>query len=401
MLDRAWIYAALALNVTAIANGNELLALCSVLALLLSLWAYVMRRFGLSGVLYQRRLGATQAEFGDTIELTVELTNRKLLPLAALAVEDPLPRFLPVEGGVVRPGLLELPELCIVRAMRPYERVRRQLRVRCMRRGRHRFGPARWEATDYLGTRSLHRTGDDVHSLLVLPKTLPLTLAGAVARQLLGDGRAPRALFDDPLRVVGTRVYQPGDPPRSIDWRASARRDALMVRRCEPSATPSLELALDFHVAMPRGDRVEPDELEHAISVAASLARHAATHRWRFGLSANGLAEGARVALPASSAPAQLRLLLELLARAGSRPDGRLADLLRARGAQAGAHGMLVVITQALDDALRAVLLDLHRRGRSVAVVLTADGPPQPSPFPVLRAAYDTTWSERDRLVVT
>jgi hypothetical protein len=110
-------------------------------------------------VSYRRRLGAEQAQFGELIELAVEFENLKLLPLAALQVEDQMPRHLTVEGGSILTGRNGLPQLCIARAMLPYERVVRRLQVRCTRRGNHQFGPARWHAEDYLGGLSPQCTG--------------------------------------------------------------------------------------------------------------------------------------------------------------------------------------------------------------------------------------------------
>jgi hypothetical protein len=48
-----------------------------------------------------------------------------------------------------------------------------------------------------------------------------------------------------------------------------------MVREVEPSATRALQIVLNFQIRWPAADRVEPDELEFAISVAASVADYA------------------------------------------------------------------------------------------------------------------------------
>ena len=400
MLDRLWIVTLAALGVWAAIGSHQLLALCTTAGLLLSGWAAIARRFGLSGVTYQRRLSTHQAQFGEHVVMEIELRNLKLLPIAALRVEDQLPRFLPLEGGIVRSGHLDAPQLCITRAMLPYERVVRRFDVRCTRRGVHRFGPARYEAFDYTGTRSRHRTTPDQQPLLVLPKLMPLALGREVRSQLVGKLRAPHLLLSDPLRTLGARGYVAGDPMRLVDWRASARRGDLMVRVLEPSATPALEIALDFCVTRPIGDRIEPDELEFAISIAASLAAYTSQRKWRLGLRANALADGTALAVPPSSAPDQLRTVLELLARAGSVPHGTLADMLLRRSARTWQEsGSLVVITSQLEPPLLAALHAL-RRSRDVLVVVTSDDAGASASIPILRCAYAENWLQRESVVL-
>lgn len=400
MLDRGFIAGLTALSIWAVASARPLVAVVALLGLMASLSAALFRRFGSAGIGYRRRLGSSRAQFGDLVPLDVEFENLKLLPVAALAIEDQLPRFLPVEGGTVRPGHQDVPQLCITRAMLPYERVVRRLTVRCARRGRHQFGPARWESTDHLGTRSLHRTGRETDYLVVLPKVFPLAPAGSVARHLLGGRTISQSAAPDPLQRIGARAYAAGDPLRMVDWRASARRAALMVRVLAPSATPALELALDLQVREALGDRVEPDELEFAFSVVASLAAHAAARGWRFGLLANGMTDDELpLRLPTNSGPSQLTTLLDLLARARSVPRQPIATLLSAAPMRSDAT--LVVVTSGLDDRLRA-LLDQQRRRRDVTVLLTgpAGTAEARTQLPTLRVRYEEGWVHRDALAL-
>jgi uncharacterized protein (DUF58 family) len=404
MLDYRWLTALLTLGVWATWHSHELLAQCAALGLMVSLTLVVGRRFALSGVSYRRRLGAEQTQFGDVVELSIEFENLKLLPLAALHVEDQLPRHLKIEGGTVLPGRIDgLPQLCIARAMLPYERVIRRLQIRCTRRGRHRFGPARWETEDHLGWRSTHRTGAETQQLLVLPKLFALAMGRSVADQLSGRTAAQRQLITDPLRTLGARDYVPGDPMRLVDWRATARRGALMVRQLEPSTTPTVQLVLDFRVRDPRGDRYEPDELEFAISVAASLSAYGTARKWRLGLTANGLSDGVPIVVPPSSAPAQLEAVLSVLARASSTPSGPLSSVLSPRRAQHLERRAVLVITHDLDEEAAEVLQTMHGRGHSVAVIFL--GPAEREldlgSITTLRAPYDEAWAERDELVLS
>src|SRR5712692_9886179 len=65
-----------------------LLALALLLASGLS---RIWERYCLTGLEYRRSFSRARVEFGDTIELEIEIVNRKLLPLSWLEIEDELP----------------------------------------------------------------------------------------------------------------------------------------------------------------------------------------------------------------------------------------------------------------------------------------------------------------------
>jgi uncharacterized protein (DUF58 family) len=405
MLDRRWIAALALLALLAIWFEHALLSFCTSLCLLLSLSLLVWRRFSLVGVSYRRRLSCARAQFGEIVELATEVVNLKLLPVPLLEIEDQLPRHLTVEGASIRAGRDQLlPSLFVVRSMLPYERVTTRLRVPCLRRGDHEFGPARWRSGDYLGLRASYESANETDRLLVLPKVFPLAMHSALASELLGARSARRRLFTDPLRIAGRRDYASGDPLRLIDWRATARRDVLTVRQFESSTAANLLIAINFRIHAPTGDRYAPDELEFAICIAASLAEHGSEHGWRTGLLGNGTAAGAGIRLPPSSAPAQRALILETLARANTIPNESLAQLLHRHVRSAYERSSLVLITTEPDAALSEVLVDLHRRGHAITMIYIARTDEQIAPslagIPVLRAQYDREWMSHEALVL-
>src|SRR5690606_18873698 len=86
-----------------------------------------------------------------------------------------------------------------------------------------------------------------------------------------GAGRS-RALGVALARAMGTRgdyrglrPYRPGDDPKDIHWRTSARLQAPVVREYDRDTSESLWICLDL-----AGD--PGDEAERLVEVAASLA---------------------------------------------------------------------------------------------------------------------------------
>ncbi len=74
--------------------------------------------------------------------------------------------------------------------------------------------------------------------------------------------------------LLELREYMPGDSPRSIAWKVSARRDQLMSRQYEAEVPIRVQLILDGTISMRMGGFGER-LLDQSLFVAASVARSA------------------------------------------------------------------------------------------------------------------------------
>jgi uncharacterized protein (DUF58 family) len=104
------------------------------------------------------------------------------------------------------------------------------------------------------------------------------------AKGVTGSGAAatrPGRLGDEP---VGVREYRPGDPPKLVSWRASARRPNgdLLVRQNAEGSPRRLWVLLKLSAGAP------PQQTERALSAAASIIRAA---------TGDGAGKGLRVGL--------------------------------------------------------------------------------------------------------
>src|SRR5262245_6721196 len=91
-------FLALLLVITLVARQPLATLLCTLL-LLAAGTARLWNRWSLVRVGYQARLSTTRAFPGDEIELRLEVSNRKPLPLTALTVRELLPSGLTVLEG--------------------------------------------------------------------------------------------------------------------------------------------------------------------------------------------------------------------------------------------------------------------------------------------------------------
>jgi uncharacterized protein (DUF58 family) len=287
---------------------------------LLSRWLTTLwSRFGLADIVFERRLGTDRAVWGDEVPLEVEVWNQKLLPVPLLLVDDHVTDTLRVVGRRLgasdRPGQATLQHAW---SLLWYERVTRHLAIDARRRGVFGFGPVRLTVSDLFerGTNAEER--ELPAQLLVRPRTVPVRSTPPAAAPL-GATRAVASLFTDPARFAGVRPYQRGDSARHIHWRATARVGATVSRRYEPVHERQVLIAVDLQtVPGPHWLMLFDDEAVEGLCVAAaSLSRRLLSEGAACGLLLGSqLAGGRRWAyLPPASAPRQLGLIEDLLAR--------------------------------------------------------------------------------------
>ena len=273
-IDGEWWAAAVALVMAGVGWGihSTLLALAGTLGALTAVLLWVWVHECLTGVTYRRTLAQQRAVFGEEVAMDVEIVNDKLLPLTWLHVADEVPPALTVHGGTVLPGRSGLySELHHLLPLLPYQRVRRRLTVVCNSRGAHTFGPTSLRSGNPVGYREQFARVRDCAELLVYPKVFRLAYPALVSRMPLGEHRALRDSLRDPSRPAGVREYRAGDPLRHVDWRATARSTALLVRVHEPTA--ALRVAVFSDLSIPRSGEGGSDHeiAEFAIAVTASV----------------------------------------------------------------------------------------------------------------------------------
>ncbi|MBB5958609.1 uncharacterized protein (DUF58 family) [Saccharothrix tamanrassetensis] len=164
------------------------------------------------------------------------------------------------------------------------------------------------------------------------------------------EGRA-EASKAGTMSFTSLRDYVPGDDPRRIHWRSTARVGRFVVRDSVDTMEPTVTVVLDTRVSV-----LEPPAFEHAVEVAASIAQAAVETGRPVGVHVVGED-------PASDAIS----VLDRLAAAESTSDGDPLRLLEeVDRAQPG--GALVVVTGPAEDAVAARLA--HRRRRFAPIVV-------------------------------
>ncbi len=404
MYSRGWLLLASLLVVVGIAAAQAVVLLLGLLLLLAAGASYLWDRYCLSRIEYRRFVTPRRAFYGETVTVTLEVTNRKPLPLAWLEVIDELPQELvPIRGRIlpsIRQRRIHLVNLFSVRW---YERIRRHVPMRCTARGYFRLGPVRVRSGDIFGLTVRGQDLDQVDHLLVYPKVVSLAALGLPALHPLGDVPM-RRLLEDPSRVIGTREYIAGDALRRIHWKATARTGGLQAKQYEATTSPRIAIFLNLDTLGPYAEYrgfVRPT-LELNILVAAAVANWAIGEDYLVGLFANGyLSQGLRwVRVAPAPGHAHLATMLEALAKIFPTPVIPIGDLMQLEARTLPWGTTAIVISAVSDEPLVAGISQLLRAGHAVVAILVGETADLPLPVPQYRVHSEIGWQALDGLEV-
>jgi uncharacterized protein (DUF58 family) len=371
-----WFGISAVLGLAALAARQLPLALLLLVPALALGAAFIWRRFGLRRVQFSRRIEPSRAFPDDVVQVSLVFDNRKPLPLPWVDLGDRFPAGLDY-------GELELEELPEPEGMRfsslisarSFERVEQRVTVRCSRRGLYRFGPATLATGDPFGFSLTRLEQPETTDLLVYPRVLPVSHFGLPAAQPFGEAPPARLVPDDPLRFLGTRPYVPGDPPRQIHWRATARTNRVQSKTYERGATAALALVLDLAGDyLPQDKRARQDR-EWAISAAASLAADSLDGQREVGLLSNAppLGGSRYLRVAPSRQRAQLTRILELLAQLIPYAPRPIGSLLLGEARRFSLGTTICVVTVAPNDELIETLWRLQRGGFGITLLIVGE----------------------------
>ena len=210
--------------------------------------------------------------------------------------------------------------------------------------------------------------------------TLELKARAVVEGFLSGLHRSPFKGFS--VEFAEYRQYMPGDDLSTVDWKVFARSDRHYIKKFEEETNLECHLLLDISASMSYGSGGLTKH-EYSQCLAAALGYLMNRQRDRVGLTS--FDERIVNMLPASARPGHLHALLLTLDRLQlgretnvSKPLHQLADALSKRG-------MVVLISDLLDDPARVIRGLKHFRFRGTDVIVFHILDPHEVDFPFER----------------
>ncbi|MDQ3541880.1 MAG: DUF58 domain-containing protein, partial [Chloroflexota bacterium] len=374
---KSWLMAAGVIVVISALLRQPILTLIAVAIAAVALTVRVWWDQCFRGLTYTRKFSTVRAFHGDEISLDLEVVNAKPLPITRLEVSDSATINVEILNRTLEPSENhQTRTLRSLFSLGMYERVNYRYRIACRSRGWHRFGPVVLSASDPLGLVVRRETQKGIGGFLVYPRIVPITHLVVPARQPFGDFTPQQSLVEDPMRMAGVREYVPGDSPKRVHWRATARTGTMQTRIYEPSASPVAAIFLDTINFSYLWEGQNSALLELAVTTAASLANQLLSGRHQVGLYANAPMPGRSrsVRVPPGRRSGQLTRILEDLAMLMPAFGERIERMVVEELPRLPWGSTIVIVTCRVTEGMQRSLLRLARSSGTQRFVIIAIG---------------------------
>lgn len=350
MADEAGIF--LALLIIGIDVGNMALVYISLVSFFFIVFSMAYRKIGVTRIIRMDKLIRAQRNEAIRISVDVEIDRGAGL----LVITDPLPEHLDLASGTNfhvhwndgRGGPIRL----------SYE-------VTCTKRGIHSIGPVQAESFHPSWLEQTTFTLDEAATrLIVEPERLNL--------KKMRDGRLVSSI-PMPIGAISKlgvrttdfteiRSYRPGDPYRTINWKATARHSTAIdskpyVNEYEKDGKKTVFIFVDAGAWMNLGSTVD-NIFEYAVQAASGIASFYLERDVRVGVYVYNYG---RVILPDSGRKQASRILQSLLevqanGKAENGENGLKAAVKECSGHLVGINPLFIIITMAGKENTRDII---------------------------------------------
>ena len=274
---------------------------------------YIYRKFWQEGLSLDIGFSSGEAFEGDTLFLYQDLTNKKILPLPWVLTRFYLSRNLIFEGNTEQSA--ELYRQSALFSIMMYQNIRRKKSFVCGRRGYYRLRNLKVTCNNLLHTRRFVNNMDCFSDLTVFPKILQDNEELDMLYKSFDAAMLSNSLINpDPFEFKGIREYQPTDPLRNINFKASAVAQQMMVNIHAPVSSKRLEIVLNVEYYKPYPNF---ELYEQGIRLAATIASRYINDDVKVGFYTNGadIYLGNQIRVQGGNSHAHLHSILQALAR--------------------------------------------------------------------------------------
>src|SRR5215204_3453348 len=238
-----------------------------------------------------------------------------------------------------------------------------ELGLRCVRWGAYVLGGVHLRAHDRFGVLVHDHRLEPTLPLKVYPHAETLrALLRPQETQVFAGNQVARARGEG-IEFADLRPFAPGDRLRRVNWRASARRNALWVNEAHPGRNADIVLFLDSFAEVRRAG---PGTLDLAVGAAGSLAERYLRHKDRVGLVSFG---GVLNWLIPATGVVQLYRIVDSLLDTEILLNYAWKDLDVIPARTLPPKALIVALTPLIDKRAISALIDLRRRGFDLAVI--------------------------------
>ena len=336
---------------------------------LIVLQNYVYNKLWDRGLSLDLRFSSKEAFEGDALSLHEELTNNKFLPLPWVFVKFSVSQNLEFEGREYR-NITDAHYQSDLFSIMMFQSIKRKMPFVCAKRGFYRVRNITMACSNLLYSRRFNKHVDSVTELTVFPKLLDESDDINLIYKNLDATMLSNSLINpDPFEFRGLREYQPTDPMRDINFKASAVAQQLMVNIHAPTSSKRLEIVLNLEYNRPYP---ELELYEQAIRLAATMTERYINQGVKLGFYTNGkdILTTENVAVAAGEGASHMYKVFQALARVSLNfRVGHISSYLNNIQDDGESPVYLVISPYCEQDFLDAVE-GMKHRGLSVFVVV-------------------------------
>ena len=367
---------------------EPLVTTLGALAFVVTMASRIWAALSLREITIDRSTSIDHAFQDDEITITFTIRNNKPLPVSWLEINEYVPRGLLVEGHKpVDQTYLGGAEISVSTSLGSYEQVKITRKLRALSRGTYRLGKTGLRSGDLFGLYPVEASlAHTPWSIFVYPKIKELSGFSLPSRRPIGDSLSRRIVWSDPSRPAGVREYQPGDPVKNIDWKTTARRGEMYVRKFDSSMSEHVMIFAEAVTTKVPWEGYRSDVLEGTMVATASISKCALELGYKVGLVTNGITSlrTSRAVIPPSSGPNQLTSLLEALAMVQPIAIRSTQELVKTRRGAVPIGCTLMHIGGIYQPRTMHYLAGLARIGHPVIIVhVGREDPPEYPEFEV------------------
>ena len=336
---------------------------------LIALQNYVYNKLWDKGLSLDIRFSSKEAFEGDSLSLQEELSNNKFLPLPWVFVKFNVSRNLIFEGDQDK-NISDAHYQTDLFSIMMYQSIKRKMSFVCGKRGFYRLRNVTMACSNLLYNRRFNKNVNNFTELTVFPKLLDgHDDINLIYRNLDATILSNSLINPDPFEFRGIREYQPTDPMRDINFKATAVAQQLMVNIHAPTSSKRLEIVLNLEYNRPYP---EFELYEQAIRFAATMAERYISQGVKLGLYSNGkdVLTGENTDVLVGEGSSHMYKIFQALARVGlSFKANHISPYLESLQDDGESPVYLIISSYCEKDFLDAIE-SMKRRGLSVFVVI-------------------------------
>ena len=224
-------------------------------------------------------------ECGEKSTLVEVVNNAKFLPLPVFHVKFSTTRnfrFDDMENASVTDSYHRNDVFSVM----GNQKITRQLRFTAIKRGIYHINSFNVIARDFFMTRNFAMSLKSNAQIYVFPSKIKQHEFNAICNMLMGEVENKKSIVEDPYTFRGIREYDVSDSISKINWKATARREELMVNLYNHSSEQRVKILLNLET----DNMVKIEYMQEiCIELASSLSAYFLNRKIPVMLESNGI----------------------------------------------------------------------------------------------------------------